>query len=150
MLTRSQAEGKWERVGQHVILVALLQTRLRGAGWSILPSQQLLPCIPLLSSLVAGMGMGCVSPRPQEPSLGVQNGPWGDYVEEEEEEESWLWDAGEQGYGKKEKESPGISFHLPACPWIAGTLLHPLCSLWQDAEVGFARGQGTKWEHRVP
>lgn len=110
MLTRSQAEGKWERVGQHVILMALLHTRLCGAGRRILPPQQFLPFIFLLSSLVAGMEMGCVSSCPQEPSLGVQGGPWRVHVKEEEK--SWLWDAGEQGYGEEEKESPGISFHL--------------------------------------
>lgn len=65
------------------------------------------------------MGRG-LSP---EPTPGVEN------RHVEEEEETWLWDAGEQG--TEEKKSPGISSHqLPAplrviglqVPWPPWTL----------------------------
>lgn len=48
-----------------------------------------------------------------EPSPGVEN------RHVEEEEETWLWDAGEQGggnYGTEEKKSPGISSHQLRAP----------------------------------
>lgn len=64
-----------------------------------------------------------------------------------EEEETWLWDAGEQGggnYGTEEKKSPGISSHqLPApldCRYHG--LSGPSSQSPAEQDAGEARGEG--------